>query len=44
MKKIIVEGLVCVGPNFSSGDFALIKQNLKKMLKRLNLSVYSHLK
>ncbi|HEY5615997.1 MAG TPA: metalloregulator ArsR/SmtB family transcription factor [Bacteroidota bacterium] len=28
MKKIIIEGKVCVGPTFSRGEFALIKRNL----------------
>jgi DNA-binding transcriptional ArsR family regulator len=28
MKKIIVEGKLCIGPNFSNAEFALIKRNL----------------
>ena len=31
MKKIIVEGQVCVGPNFSKGEIAYIKKNLKEV-------------
>lgn len=28
MKKILVEGKLCIGPNFSKAEFALIKRNL----------------
>lgn len=28
MKKIYVEGKLCIGPNFSKAEFALIKRNL----------------
>jgi DNA-binding transcriptional ArsR family regulator len=28
MRKIIVEGKLCTGPNFSKAEFALIKRNL----------------
>jgi DNA-binding transcriptional ArsR family regulator len=28
MKKIYVEGKLCIGPNFSNAEFALIKRNL----------------
>lgn len=28
MKKINVEGKLCIGPNFSTAEFALIKRNL----------------
>jgi DNA-binding transcriptional ArsR family regulator len=28
MKKILVEGKLCIGPNFSNAEFALIKRNL----------------
>ncbi len=28
MKKISVEGKLCIGPNFSKAEFALIKRNL----------------
>lgn len=31
MKKILVEGQVCIGPHFSRGEFQLIKRNLKKL-------------
>ncbi len=37
MKKVFVEGKLCVGPNFSKAEFALIKRNLseQKGLKTL---------
>ncbi len=28
MKKITVEGQICIGPHFSKGEFEMIKQNL----------------
>ncbi|MDZ7291541.1 MAG: metalloregulator ArsR/SmtB family transcription factor [candidate division KSB1 bacterium] len=28
MRKILVEGKLCIGPNFSKAEFALIKRNL----------------
>jgi len=28
MKKILVEGKLCIGPNFSKAEFTLIKRNL----------------
>jgi DNA-binding transcriptional ArsR family regulator len=28
MKKVIIEGKVCIGPTFSRAEFALIKRNL----------------
>ena len=28
MKKVLVEGKVCIGPNFTRAEFALIKRNL----------------
>lgn len=31
MKKIIVEGQVCVGPNYSKGEIAYIKKNLHEI-------------
>ncbi len=31
MKKIIVEGQVCIGPTYSQGDLALIKRNLNNL-------------
>jgi ArsR family transcriptional regulator, lead/cadmium/zinc/bismuth-responsive transcriptional repressor len=30
MKKVIIEGRQCIGPNFSQAEFALIKRNLEK--------------
>jgi DNA-binding transcriptional ArsR family regulator len=30
MKKIKVDGKLCIGPNFSTAEFALIKRNLAK--------------
>ena len=30
MKKILVEGHVCIGPHFSDGEFLLIKKNLEE--------------
>ena len=31
MKKVIVEGQICIGPTYSQGDFALIKRNLNNL-------------
>jgi DNA-binding transcriptional ArsR family regulator len=28
MKKVYIEGKLCIGPNFSKAEFALIKRNL----------------
>jgi ArsR family transcriptional regulator, lead/cadmium/zinc/bismuth-responsive transcriptional repressor len=30
MKKVIIEGKQCIGPNFTQAEFALIKRNLEK--------------
>ncbi len=30
MKKILVEGHLCIGPHFSDGEFVLIKKNLEE--------------
>jgi DNA-binding transcriptional ArsR family regulator len=30
MKKVIIEGKICIGPTFSNADFKLIKDNLRK--------------
>ncbi len=30
MKKILVEGHICIGPHFSDGEFLLIKRNLEQ--------------
>jgi DNA-binding transcriptional ArsR family regulator len=30
MKKVFIEGRLCIGPNFSTAEFALIKRNLAK--------------
>ncbi|GJQ20321.1 MAG: hypothetical protein HBSIN02_06760 [Bacteroidia bacterium] len=30
MRKVIIEGKVCIGPTFSKAEFALIKRNLAK--------------
>jgi len=37
MKKVYIEGKLCVGPNFSNAEFAVIKRNLveQKGLKTL---------
>lgn len=31
MKKVIIEGQVCVGPNYSKGEIAYIKKNLNEI-------------
>lgn len=30
MRKVIIEGKVCIGPNFTKAEFALIKHNLAR--------------
>jgi len=31
MKKVIIEGQVCIGPNFSKGEMAYVKNKLKEL-------------
>jgi DNA-binding transcriptional ArsR family regulator len=40
MKKVYIDGQICIGPNFSKAEFSLIKKNLKK---QKGLETLSHL-